>query len=69
MKIKQEYICITCYSRTKPVESELKQIIEESIEENLVYIDPIYKRILRKEERERGEKDEKNRKGKWRKLK
>jgi len=58
MKRDKEWICLPCFSKSRPVESELGRIIEDCIENGLIYISVTYKRKLRKLEKEKLAKGE-----------
>lgn len=51
MKQGKDYICMECYFKSKPSESELERIVEDSIKYNLIYIDPVFKKIVREKEK------------------
>jgi len=58
LKKGKDWLCLSCFSKTKPVDSELENIVEDSIIYGLIYISTAYKKKLRKlesEQRARGE--------------
>lgn len=58
MKKGKEWLCLSCFSKSRPVDSELDRIVEDSVEYGLIYLSGTYKKKIRKleeEKRKRGE--------------
>ena len=53
MKKGKDWLCLSCFTKTKPVECELDNIIEESVRYGLIYISGAYKKKLRQLEKEK----------------
>ena len=58
MKRGKDWLCLSCFSKTKPVESELEKTIEECVKYGLIYISGMYRKKLRKLEKEKLENEE-----------
>lgn len=58
MKKGKDWLCLSCFSKTKPVISELDNTIEDCVKYRLIYMSGMYKKKLRKLEKEKLNEEE-----------